>query len=62
MEQVWVIIKDNYVIDRILWDGVTEYSYPFQHDFMIQNDDNEVCIGDFYDTPTKSFTRTIPGV
>jgi hypothetical protein len=23
----WLIIKDNYVINAILWDGITEYQY-----------------------------------
>jgi hypothetical protein len=31
----WAVIKSNYVIDIIIWDGVTNWQYPGDHDLLI---------------------------
>lgn len=35
----YAVIKDDQVIDTVLWDGVTEWEYPFPHDELIQSDE-----------------------
>jgi len=38
MEQKYCIIKDGVVINVIVWDGATEFIYPFPHDSIIASD------------------------
>lgn len=40
----WAIITGNEVINTVLWDGVTEWEYPFPHDEMVEVTD-ELRIG-----------------
>ena len=37
MEKYWAIIKDGYVINRVAWDGITNWEYPFPHDLVIED-------------------------
>ena len=39
----YAIIKNNEVINVIIWDGKTKFEYPFDYDEMIQS--NELQIG-----------------
>ena len=39
----YAIIKNNEVINVIIWDGITAFHYPFEHDSMVQS--NELQIG-----------------
>lgn len=34
----YTIIKDNEVIARVVWDGITEWQYPFPYDEIVQDD------------------------
>lgn len=45
----WLIIKQNYVIDRVVWDGVTPWSYPYPHDYMLEDVDDNGSPGDWYE-------------
>jgi hypothetical protein len=45
----WAIIKSNYVIDIIIWDGNTPYQYPGDHDLMIEEPTEKVGYGDWYE-------------
>lgn len=55
----WVIIKSNYVIDVIAWDGVTPYEYPFPHDSMLEDATYSVGIGDWYEVSEGIFYRPL---
>ena len=46
------MLKSNYVIDIIPWDGVTPYDYPYNYDTMIEDTDYNTTIGDWYE-PTE---------
>lgn len=39
----YAIIKNNEVINVIIWDGKTKFEYPFDYDEIIQS--NELQIG-----------------
>ena len=39
----YAIIKNNEVINVIIWDGKTKFEYPFDYDEMMQS--NELQIG-----------------
>jgi len=56
---IFVIVKDNYVVDRIIADE--SYSYPHQHDFMIEDAGACICIGDWYEEVEGIFYRPING-
>lgn len=56
----YVIIKDNYVINAIVWDGETPYEYPFEHDLMLLDELQSVSIGDYYDQTDGTFWRPVP--
>jgi hypothetical protein len=51
----WLIIKDNYVINAIIWDGVTEYQYPDPYDQMIEDPEQIVNIGTWYEEAENLF-------
>jgi len=51
----WAIIKSNYVIDIIIWDGVTPYQYPGDYDLMIEEPTEKVGYGDWYEISEKIF-------
>lgn len=55
----WAIIKSNYVIDMIMWDGITPYQYPFSYDIMIEDPTYTVGIGDWYELSEKIFYRPL---
>ena len=51
----WLIIKDNYVINAIIWDGVTEYEYPDPYDKMIEDVEEYINIGMWYEEAENLF-------
>ena len=38
----YAIIKNNEVINVIIWDGITKFEYPFDYDEMIQSDELQI--------------------
>lgn len=56
---IQAIIKDNYVIDRIVADS--DFVYPFAHDLMIEDVDNNIHIGDWYEESEGIFYRPVNG-
>jgi len=54
---IQVIIKDNYVINRIVADS--DFVYPFPHDLMIEDVDTNIHIGDWYEESEGIFYRPI---
>lgn len=52
-----IIIKDNYVIDYLAWDGVTPYVYPYPYDLIIEDTENIAGIGDWYEVSEDIFYR-----
>jgi hypothetical protein len=57
---IQVIIKDNYVIDRIVADS--DFVYPYPHDLMIEDTDMTICIGDWYEADENIFYRPITAI
>jgi len=55
----WLVIKNNYVIAVVEWDGVTSYSYPYPHDSMMEDKNIIVNIGDWYETSEGIFYRPL---
>jgi hypothetical protein len=53
----YLVIKDNYVINTIIWDGVTPYTYPEPHDQLLPDVAETVGIGDYYDSTDNTFWR-----
>jgi hypothetical protein len=51
----WLIIKDNYVINAIIWDGITQYQYPEPYDKMIEDVEQKVNIGMWYEENENIF-------
>jgi hypothetical protein len=45
----WLAIKDNYVIDAFIWDGVTDFTYPNEHDSIMEDVEQIVGIGSWYE-------------
>ena len=56
--KVWLVLKNNYVIDRVLWDGETEWQYPGEHDYLIEDVYEEVAIGSWYEESEDVFYRS----
>jgi hypothetical protein len=51
----WAIIKSNYVIDVIIWDGITPYQYPGNYDTMVEENTENVGYGDWYEASEGIF-------
>lgn len=56
-----VVVKNNYVIDRIVVDAenITDYVHPFPHDFIQVDEDLNIHIGDWYEASEQCFYRPI---
>lgn len=55
----WLVMKDNYVIDRVVWDGVTPWDYPFLHDYVMEDVEDIASPGDWYETSEQIFYRPL---
>ena len=55
----WAVIKSNYVIDVIIWDGITPFQYPGNHDTLIEDPDEILGRGDWYESTENIFYRPI---
>jgi len=55
------IVKNNYVIDRIVIEpeNLETYNYPLPHDFVIEDVDLTIFIGDWYEESEDIFYRPI---
>jgi hypothetical protein len=60
---VLCIIKDNYVINRIKIapEDFEDYTYPGDHDLIIEDVDMIIHIGDWWEVAESKFYRPIGG-
>jgi hypothetical protein len=56
---IYAILKSNYVIDLIAWDGVTSYQYHSTYDVMVPDPDAVITIGDWYEASEGVFYRPL---
>jgi hypothetical protein len=59
MNKKWAILKSNYVVDVIMWDGVTPYTHPFPYDTMVEDIEYTVGLGDWYEELENTFYRPL---
>ena len=62
-DKIFVVIKDNYVINRIVVaeaDAAT-YTYPLPYDLLLEDVDLNLYIGDWYESAESIFYRPING-
>jgi hypothetical protein len=43
--KTWAVIKNNEIINLIVWSGKGHFNYPFPHDELIENTDNSLKKG-----------------
>jgi len=55
----WLILKSNYVIGVIIWDGITPIQYPDEYDSMMQDSSYNIGIGDWYESTENVFYRPL---
>jgi len=55
----WLILKSNYVIGVIIWDGITPIQYPDEYDSMMRDDSYNIGIGDWYESTENVFYRPL---
>jgi hypothetical protein len=55
----WAVIKSNYVIDVIIWDGITPWQYPGNHDLLIEDPEEMLGYGDWYESTESIFYRPL---
>jgi hypothetical protein len=55
----WAVIKSNYVINIVIWDGVTPWQYPGDYDHMIEENTENVGYGDWYEESENTFYRPL---
>lgn len=56
---VYAIIKDNYVIARVV--GEEGYVYPHPHDIQVEDPEGYIHVGDWYEEVEDIFYRPING-
>lgn len=59
MNKQWLILKSNYIIDKVVWDGVSPWEYPFPYDNMIEDTNGAPGIGDWYESNENVFYRPL---
>lgn len=57
--KVVCVIKDNYVINRVVVDTDVPYTYPSPHDHIIDDTNYQFGIGDWYEEAENIFYRPI---
>jgi len=60
--KVVCVIKDNYVINRIVVDTDVPYTYPFAHDKVIDDTNYQFAVGDWYEEAEDIMYRPIGGI
>jgi hypothetical protein len=60
MEKSWFVIHNGYVIDYIVWDGVTPWEYPGEYDELLEDvGEQPAGIGDWYEQAEGIFYRPL---
>jgi len=57
---IYAILKDGYVINRILADETPVY--PFPHDYIYEDVEGITYIGDWYEESEGLFYRPVNGI
>jgi len=57
MSKQYLVMRSNYVIGIITWDGTTPYNYPDPYDQLIEDIWEYVNIGDWYESAEGVFYR-----
>ena len=58
-KRYWFIIKSNYVIDYVVWDGVTPWTYPYPYDLIKEDLNPGPGVGDWYEASEDIFYRPL---
>lgn len=56
---IYCIIKNNYVVSRIVADDIKYVVYPFEYDLIIEDAEGSTHIGDWYEEDEKLFYRPV---
>lgn len=61
MEQRYAIVKDNYVVNVVMWDtaATPDWVYPHPHDSVVLDTNENVGIGDWYEVAEGIFYRPL---
>lgn len=57
---IFAIVKSNYVVDRVIGDA--DYVYPFLHDLQVEDTENIIHIGDWYEEEEGIFYRPVNAI
>lgn len=59
MNKIFAIVKDNYVINRVVVseEDAGTYVYPLPHDFMQEDAERTIHVGDWYEAAEGIFYR-----
>jgi len=55
----WLAIKNNYVVNAFIWDGITEYTYPDPECVIMEDIEQKIGIGMWYEEPEDVFYMPI---
>jgi hypothetical protein len=55
----WLAIKQNYVVNAFIWDGVSEYKYPDPECIIMEDVDQNIGIGMYYEESEGIFYMPI---
>lgn len=61
MIRIFAVIKDNYVVNRVVVaeEDAPTYIYPLPHDFLHEDVEQTMHIGDWYEAEENIFYRPI---
>jgi|JI7StandDraft_1071085.scaffolds.fasta_scaffold253918_2 hypothetical protein len=59
MERYWLVIREGYVINRVIWDGIMPWSYSLPQDLIVEDVNCNVSIGDWYESLEGIFYKPL---
>ena len=59
MNKRWAVLKSNYVIDVVIWDGVSPWYYIGEYDSIVEDKHQVAGWGDWYETLEEIFYKPL---
>jgi hypothetical protein len=59
MNKRWAVLKSNYVIDVVIWDGISSWYYIGEYDSIVEDKYNVAGWGDWYESSEEIFYKPL---
>jgi hypothetical protein len=59
MNKRWAVLKSNYVIDVVIWDGISSWYYIGEYDSIVEDKYSVAGWGDWYESSEEIFYKPL---